>query len=331
MKLLICTTFIFFVFLNSSLASERKYFKYNLEKSKFSLTTTLFKPGEAKVFNKVYNKMLQAKQTNLSANIIFQSDEKISEWSAPFEDTIIKNKTAIPVTTASKVDKVGAVIALVRTAYSTVFWVIIGDFNWLQSSAMLGLQAAIHYSFTYKGYNLNILNASKELGHKVLEKINAIKVNDKKWFQNGIKYFTGFMTSNLIGVGFMGIIAWEDFSQTFSAIQVYKDIAFYSVMSLFATGGWNNFLSDQKFKDMPLLSQKAIQRIYQTNGIIMAIAFPLMMNGYTSGTALLGLTGISGIIMMLRGDNILNKTKGFTKKVNCYRLSWYLLQSSKKL
>lgn len=329
------TTFFFLLissFAGTTFAYDKNFVQLkakSIQGIEITYNATIFNPGEYEEFNAFYKTVTHLDQ-NVATRIVFQTSEKIDDWSAPFEKGSVKDKIAIPVEPRGKIDKVGAIVASVRTIYSTVFWVFIGDFDWLQSTAMFGLQAAIHYSFTYKGWGLNILQHSLQLGNTVLDRLKYTNLKESHWYKNGIKYFSGFMTSNILGVGFMGIIAWDEFIQTFSGPSVYYDIAFYSVMGLFATGGWNNFLSEQKFSSKRLMSLNLIHRIYQTNGVLMAIAFPLMMNSHTSGTLLLGTVGISGIVMMYKGQDFLENMHKVKRKAQCYQLYWELLKQSRK-
>ena len=214
-------------------------------------------------------------------------------------------------------DKVGAITALYRTANASFFWIVLSDFNTLQSLSMLVFQSIINYSFTYKGYKLDMLNYIKNKSTVAASKMGFANAGESKIYSATVKYASTFSISFLLGMGFMGIVAWEDIVQEFNRSEVYRENAFVSIGALFATGSWNNFLSDQKLSPRPMLSDRTLTNIYRFNGLVKGVAFPLLLNGDVTGTVLIGTMGITGLIMMYKGESILSW-------INLQRLAWKL-------
>ncbi len=310
--------------------------------SNFTITTTVYRPNQQDDFRATladtssdvsfftffdpansYNSSLswlQAIPTNL---------KKYAVSIPPHIETTLQTNAKDPIQPdklkklAKPSDKIGAVTALFRTAQSSFFWIILSDFSKLQSLSMLFFQSFIHYCFTYKGYKLDILNLSKDLSVHAATKLGFEKAGESKSYTTSIKYLSNFSLTFLQGMGYMGIIAWEDIILEFTHREVYQKIAFYSILALFATGSWNNFLSDQQRAPKPLLSNQTIKNIYRFNGLVMSIAFPLMLNGNNTGTILIGTTGITGLLMMQRGEAILSW-------LHLQRLAWELKKCAGK-
>lgn len=237
----------------------------------------------------------------------------------------------------SKEKKVSAVAAVVRTAYSSFFWIIVSDFSTLQNLTMITLQGALQYAFTYKGYFFNILNFSKNVGLKGLELFSLYPENEG--YSKTVKLATQFNLGITIGAVYMGVVSWENFAETFSQMKTYGELAYFSLLNMFATGGWGVFLSSESEKiarlkkrlnlafeaggqdemrrifhewsrtteSMPLLSSYQIKSIYLANGVVLSLGFPLLINDYVAGSYLLITTGLTGLVMMHEGSSFLKK------------------------
>jgi len=331
MLILIVFSFIFIPLFNIN-ADEIQFSHismHNGHNSNFTVTTTVYQPNQ--------QGELKATLANTSADVSFIAFDP-NNYSLSWLQIIPANLkkyailippflkgTSQPETTDSvkSSDRIGAVTALVRIGQSSFFWIILSDFSRLQSLSMLVFQSFIHYCFTYKGYKLNILNWSKDLSVLAASKLKFEKANESKIYTTSVKYLSNFSLTFLQGMGFMGIIAWEDFVQEFTHSEIYQKITFYSILALFATGSWNNFLSDQIRSPRQLLSHQTIKNIYRFNGLVMSVAFPLMLNGNTTGAVLIGTTGITGLIMMHRGEKILSW-------LHLQRLAWQLKKCTSK-
>ena len=187
----------------------------------------------------------------------------------------------------------------------------------------LGYFNVIFSSVDYELLKKVVLNLSKDLSVHAATKLGYEKAGESNSYTTSIKYLSNFSLTFLQGMGYMGIIAWEDIILEFTHREVYQKIAFYSILALFATGSWNNFLSDQQRAPKPLLSNQTIKNIYRFNGLVMSIAFPLMLNGNNTGTILIGTTGITGLLMMQRGEAILSW-------LHLQRLAWELKKCAGK-
>lgn len=267
------------------------------------VTATSFEPGEQQEFEEFVEEI---EKTTDQTVVVKNTSKPVDKWFHVFKKNNDLRRTLFHSRRQSEdFDKVGAYVALFRTAYSSVFWIYISDFSVMQSFAMIGMQAAIHYSFTYRGVGLNILEFSKKLSGHVADEFGYTKLKYKKSFNTGVRYFTSLVNSNVIGAGFIAILAWENVEVEFSQFKTYVDIAYYSVMGVFSTGGWNSFLAEQKFSTHPVISQPTVHRIFQFNGAVMAVAFPLMMNGYVAGHVMLATMGVTGVITAFTGHELL--------------------------
>lgn len=285
----------------------QKLFVTGMDREPVEITTALFPPGAEERFAAAVMELeVQASETVVVAAPTLSA----RPWTAELEK--VSHRPRIWLRThghhEKSGDKTGAVLAIVRTAYSTLLWVVISDFSSLQTLAMFTLQAATNYSFTYKGYYMNILEFSKQVGLAISHQL-GYDFDDTKAYHSFIKYWTGFNVGLTLGAGYLGIVAWEDFINVFSEMETYRNLAFYSLINLFAAGGWHNFLSEQKFAVNPVLNRRQIQRIYQANGVLLAVAFPLMIHGqaggstamFASGVGLLSLSGLSGLLAASKG------------------------------
>lgn len=315
MRLGISLLFVFFSF--SAMAVKRPISDIEFHSEMgvpLSITTTTFKPGEEEEFSRLVRDV----EGSVEETFVVQNTSRPGKWFNVFEKENEIRRTLFKSRHESEdFDKVGAFVAIFRTAYSSVFWIVISDFNILQAAAMTTMQAVLHYSFTYQGYGLNILEASKLIAGNVAESVGFEKAKKSKSFNNSVKYLTNFNMSTFIGAGFVAILSWENFPKDFSQVSTYAEIVYYSLMGMFASGGWNSFLSEQKFATHPVISQKTVHRVFQTNGVLMAIAFPLMMNGYVSGHVVLASLGVSGVVAAFLGHEIVQDRKSKKQKVLC--------------
>jgi hypothetical protein len=209
-------------------------------------------------------------------------------------------------------DGLGMVWAAIRTTYSTVLWIYVADLSLIQSLAMFSLQLSLNSAFTYKGYFLNILKLSESIGLWAGKKMGR-DFTESPAFISAIRYTTHFNVGAAITVASIGILEWEDFFRTFSQSDVYFEIAFYSLMGVLATGSWGDFLTEQKFSRNPVLGKLEIQRIQQLNGLILAVAFPLLVQGHQieslwmsgAGLGIMASIGFGGMVMSKHGERII--------------------------
>ena len=266
-----------------------------------SVSATVFDIEEGKDFDQFADKV---EDTVESIQVVMQNTPSSKNWLLNRSFKKLRYIFSNPDETGQmRFDKEGVLVMVTRTALSSSMWIFVGDFSFLQDMSIFGLQFAVHYIFSFKGWGLDVMNYNHKKAIQIGQFFNS-EFKDSRLFQSITKYSTEFAISYTVGTLFMGIYNWQDLHEVFSHSKIYGEIFYFTSIGLFATGSWKVFLANQKEKLNPLVSNKTGMSIYRMNGLLSAVAYPLMINGYVLGDMILGTLAASGLVAVFKGETI---------------------------